>query len=354
MKLHTEELASARLYTRNLPFEGLTDAQLKSILERGRELYHWYKAHPRLHVLFGVAVLVFLFAADYWVLMRLPRWFLPSGAEHSTGMILLAAGMAGSLHSYLLYSLGVYSMHEGAAHKIIFPPRGPIGRLGNWLASNACRLAAADPAHYTEHHMSHHAKFGTPGDGEFLNFVYPRRYWPTLAPFAAVLNYSDFLAHRPDTYTSSRMITAAWTILYSGAYALLAYREFGLLFTAVTFVVFFPHVGFYLDRMRQVTEHNLMPLENKHGSRSFGFGFWGLLLGGGPWGSPCHWEHHLVASLPWYQQLILHVHVRRLLTPFQRKQFLLEPVVGWPKLYWRVLRETSAIERVQSAAGTGS
>jgi len=29
-----------------------------------------------------------------------------------------------------------------------------------------------------------------------------------------------------------------------------------------------------LDRLRQFTEHNLMPLENKDGSRSFGFGFW--------------------------------------------------------------------------------
>ncbi len=67
--------------------------------------------------------------------------------------------------------------------------------------------------------------------------------------------------------------------------------------------VFLPHVGFYLDRVRQFTEHNLMPLDNPNGSRSFGIGFWGLLVGGGPWGSPCHWEHHLVPSLPWYQQL---------------------------------------------------
>jgi len=32
--------------------------------------------------------------------------------------------------------------------------------------------------------MSHHAKFGTDDDGEFLNFVMPRRYWLTLLPFA--------------------------------------------------------------------------------------------------------------------------------------------------------------------------
>jgi fatty acid desaturase len=32
-----------------------------------------------------------------------------------------------------------------------------------------------------------------------------------------------------------------------------------------------------------------------------------MLIGGGPWGSPSHWEHHLVASLPWYQQIRLHL-----------------------------------------------
>jgi fatty acid desaturase len=101
-----------------------------------------------------------------------------------------------------------------------------------------------------------------------------------------------------------------------------------------------PHVGFLCDRVRQFTEHNLMPLDNKNGSRSFGWGFWGMLVGGGPWGSPCHWEHHLVPSLPWYEQLVLHRHLARLLTPKQRQQFLLEPVVGFPKLWWKLVRET--------------
>ena len=48
----------------------------------------------------------------------------------------------------------------------------------------------------------------------------------------------------------------------------------------------FTQLGFYLDRLRQFTEHNLMPLDNLNGSRSFGFGFWGMLVGGGPWGTP--------------------------------------------------------------------
>jgi fatty acid desaturase len=101
-------------------------------------------------------------------------------------------------------------------------------------------------------------------------------------------------------------------------YVALTYPKYGLAFVLLTMLVFVPHVGFLLDRLRQFTEHNLMPLDNRNGARSFGTGFWGLLVGGGPWGQPCHWEHHLVPSLPWYQQILLHQHVRRILTPRQR------------------------------------
>jgi hypothetical protein len=101
-----------------------------------------------------------------------------------------------------------------------------------------------------------------------------------------------------------------------------------------------PHVGFWTDRLRQFTEHNLMPLENSSGSRSFGIGFWGLLIGGGPWGQPCHLVHHLVPSIPWYQQLLLHRYLVTQLTPRQRAQFLVRPFVGYPLLLWGIVRES--------------
>ena len=47
-------------------------------------------------------------------------------------------------------------------------------------------------------------------------------------------------------------------------------------------------------------------------------------------------------SIPWYQQLYLHFYVKRLMTPQQREQFMLTPVVGFPLMWWRVLRELSA------------
>ena len=343
MNSHPEELELARADRRDQPFEELTQQQMNQIMDRGRSLYKWFKTHKILHCGIGLAVIVFLLGGDFLVLMRLPRLFLTEPG--SWWQLLLGSCVVGSLHSYLMYSLVVYSLHEGAAHRAIFPPEGPVSRFGHRIASNLCRFAAGEPDFYSQHHMAHHAKFGTEEDGEFLNFVVPRRYWMTFFPLAAFINFSDFVIHRPPTYTRSRLVSAFTSSAYNLVYGYFLYRSFGLVFMLLTMLVFLPHVGFYLDRLRQFTEHNLMPLDNRNGSRSFGVGFWGLLVGGGPWGSPCHWEHHLVASLPWYQQLILHRYVVGLLTPRQREQFLIGPVIGFPKLWWRLVRDSRAFLR---------
>jgi len=352
MKLHPEEVALARAYDRELPFEGLTDEQMRLILDRGRALFHWFKAHPRLHLAFGTVTLVTIFALDWFLLVPLPAWLL--GEQPSTVRTLASAVLVGGLHSWLMYSLSVYSMHEAAAHRLVFPPNGPITRVLHVVSANLARIAASEPKQYATSHMIHHAKFGTEHDAEFLNFVKPRRYWPTFLPLAFDINYTDFIVHRPLEWTRDRLLSAPFAIPYQGLFAWYAWTHFGWLFTVVAFAIILPHVGFFADRLRQFTEHNLMPLENKNGSRSFGVGFWGLFVGGGPWGSPCHWEHHLVPSVPWYQQLALHRYVVSLLTPAQRRQFLIEPVIGFPKLWWRLVRETkefAARQREQERAG---
>ena len=339
MNLHREELELAREYNRNRPGEALTPEQMKHILARGRELHHWYRQHQAVHYALNLFVVALLLASDAFVLLVVPTALLTPGAVHSWWAIFGTALVCGSVHSILLYSLSVFSMHEGAAHGVVFPGTHPVQRGLNWFVANLCRVAASEPGHYAEHHMSHHAKFGTEQDGEFLNFVVPRRYWLTLLPFAAIINYSDFIAHRPQRYTRGRVLSALVAITYHLSYGFAMAERFGALFPVLAFVLFVPHVGFFLDRLRQFSEHNLMPLSNKDGSRSLGVGFWGLLVGGGPWGSPCHWEHHLVPSLPWYQQLVLHLYVKSLLTPGQRRQFLLEPVFGYPRLLLRLWTE---------------
>jgi hypothetical protein len=346
--LHPEELHLAQTYTGAASFEGLSAAQLQQIRDRARTLHQWFRAHPLLHSGISLAVLVFLFTADYAILLRLPAW-LGAGPAAGTGATLLAALVVGSLHSYLTYSLAFFTMHDGYAHKVLFPMGTRLGRAAHTIGSNLCRFASAEPEYFSKYHLPHHLKFGTPEDGEFLNFVMPRRFWLSLLPLAAITNFNDFLIHRPPTYTRSRLLSVAMTFTYNGIYAALMYRAFGALF-AIVVMALLPHVGFWADRLRQFTEHNLMPLENENGSRSLGLGFWGLLLGGGPWGSPCHLEHHLAVGLPWYGQLLLHVHLRTLLTPRQREQFLLRPVVGWPVLFWTIIRTNHAFRR-QAAAG---
>lgn len=344
MKVHPVELELARAYDQELAFEKLSPEQILLIRNRGRELYRWFKAHPAIHALINTSLILFILGADWLLLTQFPRLFLHSDRFAGRGTLVLAAVATGALHSWLMYSLTTFSLHEGAAHHAIFPGMSRLSLIGDFLSGNLCRFGAAEPHSYSACHMAHHARFGTEHDSEFLNFVLPRRLWLSLLPFGAFVNFSDFVTHRPLNYTVGRVISAIAGLLYNGAYAYVAYRLFGSLF-AVILLVLLPHVGFYIDRLRQFTEHNLMPVDNLDGARNFGIGFWGLLIGGGPWGQPCHFAHHVVPSIPWYQQIILHRYMVSLFTEGQRVQFLLKPVVGYPLLLWSVVRESNTFSR---------
>ena len=353
MTIHPEEVQWARDHEAQTEFQPLSREQMRQIMERGRELHHWFKTHYRTHCLINASLLIALLVADYLIVLRLPGIWLTRGGPNTLGLVLAVSCLTAAVRSWVTYSMTVFTIHEGAAHKAIFPPLGSLSRAGHFLASNLCRLGGSDPEHYAVRHMIHHSKFGTEEDAEFLNFVAPRRYAATFAPFAIAFNFSDFIIHRPLGITRSSLITTAVCLTYQGVYGYLAYRSWGLTFVVVQ-ILLLAHMGFYLDRVRQFTEHNLMPLDNPNGSRSFGLGFWGMLVGGGPWGSPCHWEHHLVASIPWYQQLMLHRFVVGLLTPQQQKQFLVEPVIGFPRLWWRLIRECNSLIRASAPAGAVS
>jgi|HubBroStandDraft_4_1064222.scaffolds.fasta_scaffold85267_2 hypothetical protein len=355
MKLHPEELELARAYENSHGFEDLSDQQMHAIRERGRALYKWFRAHPYFHNLVNSAVILSIFGADAFALLGLPRLFLSNDRAHDLRWILIASIATGCLHGWLMYSLSVLSLHEGAAHGLVFSGMGPLARAGQFVARNLCRLQAGEPDYYSACHMAHHAKFGTEHDSEFLNFVMPRRLWMALLPLASFINFSDFIIHRPPTYTRGRAISGLLSLLYHGTYAYLIFRIFGPVFAVITMLVLVPHFAFYLDRLRQFTEHNLMPLENQNGARSLGIGFWGLLIGGGPWGQPCHLAHHLAPAIPWYQQIVLHFYLKSLLSERQRAQFLVVPFIGFPRLLWHVVRDANSFarERRTFEAGTG-
>ena len=354
MKLHPDEYDLARRYDNERAFEGLSADQMKRIMDRGRSLYHWYKNHSGFHNCISGVLVSGILVCDGCALFVAPALLLAGGRAQSYGWILLASLCAGGLHSWLMYSLALFSLHEGAAHNLIFSGTGPVAARAQFLAGNLCRLAAGEPDYYSRCHMAHHAKFGTEHDSEFLNFVIPHRFWLALLPWAAFVNFSDFLIHRPLTYTRGRLASALSSLLYNGTYSYFLYRRFSGMFVALTMLIFLPHVGFYMDRMRQFTEHNLMPLENRNGARNFGMGFWGLLIGGGPWGQPCHLAHHLMPSIPWYQQIRLHFFIRSLLTGRQREQFLLQPVVGFPRLLWAIVRGADRFAGAQRVLSRGA
>jgi hypothetical protein len=340
MKFHLDEFQRACEYEHTHAFEHLDEAQIRLIKRRGRELHRWYKAHPAFHISISISVIVAIFTIDWLGWIGLSRWIV--AAHPGTAARVFAALFVGVSHSWLLYTLAVYSLHEGAAHNLIFPGRGPLSRAASFVSANLGRLATAEPQPYSGNHMAHHARFGTERDTEFLSFVLPSRFWSTLLPLGSFFNYSDFFVHRSTAYTRSSAISGAVAAVYNGLYLFLLYRLFGALF-AVIVALLLPHVGFFLDRLRQYSEHNLMPLENNSGSRSFGVGFWGLFVGGGPWGQPCHMAHHMVAGIPWYQQILLHRTMVGIMSPRQREQFLLKPVVGFPLLMWSLMRETNRV-----------
>jgi hypothetical protein len=346
MNFHHDEFQLARSYSQNHAFELLAPAQVHQIKTRGRNLHAWFRSHSLIHVVISISVILSIFAADWFGFVNLARWILSS--HHGMPALILTAIFVGVAHSWLLYTLAVYSLHEGAAHNLIFPGSGPVSRVASFLAENLCRLSNAEPHPYSETHISHHASFGTERDAEFLNFVFPHRLGAMLLPLASFFNYSDFYVHRSPSFTRSTALSLAISAAYTLCYLSLLYKLFGLLFPIIVFLLL-PHVGFQLDRLRQYTEHNLMPLDSTSGARSLGVGFWGLLVGGGPWGQPCHMAHHMVPSIPWYQQILLHRSIVRLLTPDQHKQFLLRPFIGFPLLLFTLIRDANRLARTAPA-----
>jgi hypothetical protein len=68
-----------------------------------------------------------------------------------------------------------------------------------------------------------------------------------------------------------------------------------------------------LDRTRESIEHCNMPADVKFGSWEMGLSPVALLIGGGPWGQPCHFSHHIAPEFSWYQQILLHIKLKEIL-----------------------------------------
>jgi len=329
MIFHPEEYKAATDYWKDKDFPRLTEDQYKAILEKGKLLMKFPLKHPFIHGIINILVFAFIFASDWWVLLHLGSFI---ASPITAGIIV------GILHAIIMYSLVAFTIHEGRAHKLIILNRGPISKLLGKIANNLGRIALAESDYYARHHLEHHAHFTTPKDGEFLLFVFPKRFFKALIPYASILNVGDFKAHTGSKYTASRIFSIGLFLLYHTIFVMLMSQTYSWSLITIGIILIPPNLAFWLDRLRQFTEHNLMPLDKVNGARDLGMGFWGLLIGGGPWGQPCHWSHHLFPGIVWYNQIRLHFYVKRLLTQEQKKFFFLKPIIGFPDLVLRAIK----------------
>jgi fatty acid desaturase len=352
MKVYPEELLAADLYAaeRLRDFPKLDAQQVRTLRERGQALHAQFRRHPHFHNTLNIFVLAGLLLADLGTLLMLPG--LGLGAAPGGGRVLAAMVGVGALHGYLLYSFLNFTLHEGAGHRLLIVGSGRWARAVNRWTWNLARLHGGDPVHYREVHVRHHGKFATPEDGDFTNFVLPSRFTRSLRPLAANLPFNDFRTH-VDLESSSRshrlsraisLVWVLWPLVVMGP-------RYGWGFSLGVMLLAGPWVAFTLDRLRDSTEHNLLPMDALNGTRNLGRGFWGWLVGGGPWGQPCHLSHHIAPSLPWYQQWRLHGTLLEVLRPEQRAHFAMDAERGTYLRFlgraWREGREFEARARGQ-------
>jgi len=342
MKVYSEELLASKLYQQEHPFPSLTKSQMQKIHSKENDYFKQTLKHPYLHNAVSVTILLFLLSQTFLI----PLVYVPFSVSLLSGIfpLLLAQGIVllfwGLIYGWIGYSAVIYTIHEGAAHNRIIFVRGGGTRILNFLANNFSRLYFGDPVYYREAHLRHHQYFGTEQDGAFTNFVYPKRYWTSLIPFAGMLNFNDYRIHTGQKFTKSRAVTDVLSsILCLITLGIMIGQGQGWIFSPLFILGVGYWFSFNLDRLRETTEHNLMPTDSVNGVRNFGCGFWGLLVGGGPWGQPCHLSHHLGSMLPWYSQNRLYWDIKKVLSPKQKEAFLLDGSFwAYPRLLVKILK----------------
>ena len=145
MRNHPDELRLARLYTAALPSSYLNADQTQLLMDRGQELYRWFRLHLPLHYCLNAAVLVFLFVADFSCLFLAPGLILDVAAPNSILRIFAASVLVCMAHGWIGYSFALFVTHECAARELTFPPRGPLTSFLNTATSQLCRLGGAVP-----------------------------------------------------------------------------------------------------------------------------------------------------------------------------------------------------------------
>lgn len=320
MKVYESELQNWSTFRATAPNTPLSKEQLEFIDLRSKTLLKESMSNPTLHNLMGVSLILLLIFIDIYS-------FTFKG---TTGLVVMTL-----IHGFILYSLTIYTMHEGAGHKRII--------LGNsklsFLVNNVSRLFFADPVNYQLCHPSHHQYLGTKDDQAFTQMVEPQRIFKSFLPGAGLLEFNDYKIHSGDAWTKSKITTLIIGLIYSSLLFILAQNNHSPALLIFLLLVGAPWISFTLDRLRESSEHLLLKSNDLPQARELGNTFWGYLIGGGPWGQPCHLSHHIAPSLPWYQQLRLSRDIKKIMTPEQRKHFFVKDgFFEYPKKFGELMK----------------
>jgi fatty acid desaturase len=312
----------------------LSNDQLLQFNYRAKVVRDWAQNHPQWHSF--LQALPFIILSSAWALMLAAAvaavvWLkLPA---------FLSAVILGLCHGLWGYQWVIYGMHEGAGHGLF------QNSWARFLAFNSSRLLFADPKHYRIVHLTHHRALGTEEDGAFTHFVMPKRVIRSMLPGAGILFGNDYQIHQNPQYTFSRGLSDATGAAFLFLQMALLSPVIPWYFTLLALGLISPWVGMVLDRMRETLEHYLMAPTRSLGAKELGLGFWGLLIGGGPWGQPCHLTHHMAADLKWYQQIWLHFSWGDILT--RQQKLYLAPIDGsWVKQFFQQMKDSKKIANI--------
>jgi len=335
MKVYESELknwSKFKVGNKNVP---LTPDQLQAIDLKAKQLLKESISHPTRHNLLGISVILLLLVID----------MLSFTLSGTTGLVVMTV-----VHGFILYSLTNYTMHEGAGHKRII--------LGNptlaFLVNNVSRLYFADPEHYKLGHPSHHQHLGTANDMAFTQMVEPKRIAKSFLPGAGLFEFNDYKIHSGDTWTKSKITSLVIGLSFSAVLFFIGKDHQSPAMLIFMLLVGAPWISFSLDRLRESSEHMLVHSDDLPEARELGNTFWGYVVGGGPWGQPCHLSHHIATSLTWYQQLRLSNSITKIMTLEQRKHFFVEDgFLGYPKKFIQLMKINAQIFANKSQGPNG-
>lgn len=323
MKIYESELKALEFCKLNESAPALSTDQLQAINVYSQVLVKQAYKHKALHNLLTLLIIASLLIIDLYVFTL----------QGMLGLVLMTL-----VHGFITYSLTIYTMHEGMGHQRLILGNNLGLRLLANICNNVSRLFFADPLFYKKVHPTHHQSLGTKDDKAFTNAVEPKRIWKSFLPLAAVLPFCDYKIHSSDAWDKSKALSLVISLLFGGIQLFLAIEHHSILSMVLILLVFSPWVAFCLDRLRESGEHLVMLDGSLPATRDIGLNFWGLLIGGGFWGQPCHLSHHIAPALPWYQQIRLSIYLQKILTPLQLDYYFFpQSILGYPKKLFQLL-----------------